>query len=100
MGIVPSNEIFQNLGKNALLCCSISPHIIIPFIKNNNISLPGNILHDDYDSFCELIKHEETCGYFHCGYSDGLVAGFNIGLPPLLLFGNELIKKKAHDVIM
>lgn len=62
-------------------------------MKGRNIlGIPG----EKFDVFHELITHEEwarICG--DCAVQDGLGTGLVIGLPPVLLFGKDKIKRKV-----
>ena len=56
---------------------------------------------NEFDSFHELIAHEETCRLGVPGYVDGLGAGLVIGLPPVLQFGRpEVARKVGREVLL
>ncbi|KAF8625537.1 hypothetical protein AX15_005304 [Amanita polypyramis BW_CC] len=59
------------------------------------VLLDGLVKPEEFDYFHELIITQEfaRCGYR--GYSDGLMAGSVIGLPPVLNFGSEELKAKV-----
>lgn len=89
------------LADNDLILCSIHPEFVRAYKKSTNDSrMPGGIAVDDFDSFHEMIKHEESGRWLTPGYCDGLFAGLNIGLPPIFLFGSKAMAKKVgHEVI-
>jgi alkylation response protein AidB-like acyl-CoA dehydrogenase/predicted heme/steroid binding protein len=62
--------------------------------------LPGGVALKDFDVFHELIFSEEIKRHGSYGYADGLIAGFSIGLPPLLHFASpELVERTVPDII-
>jgi alkylation response protein AidB-like acyl-CoA dehydrogenase/predicted heme/steroid binding protein len=62
--------------------------------------LPGGVALKDFDVFHELIFSEEIKREGSYGYADGLIAGFSIGLPPILYFGSqELIDRVVPGII-
>ncbi|KAI9347176.1 acyl-CoA dehydrogenase/oxidase [Zopfochytrium polystomum] len=89
-------ELYQAMGRFGFLAARIGPG---PHLKG--LKLPGGILPEQFDYFHELIAHEETAALGSPAFSDGLGAGFVIGLPPVLAFGSkELIAKVAPQVLL
>lgn len=89
----PSNEVFRKMGELGLLAARMGPSAK-PFVKALGISLPGGISPDELDYFTRYIVNYEFYGNMPVGLSDGLSAGINIGLPPILYFGTEAQKQK------
>jgi alkylation response protein AidB-like acyl-CoA dehydrogenase len=48
----------------------------------------------------EMIAHEEVARLGSPGFADGLGAGFCIGLPPLINFGTEHMKKNIVPEVL
>jgi len=55
-----------------------------------NVNLPCNIFHKDFDYFHELVVHDEFVNIGCFQYVSGLIAGYSIGIPPLVHFGTPL----------
>lgn len=89
------------MADNDIILCSIHAEMVKAYKKGtNDTRMPGGIAVDDFDSFHEMIHHEESGRWFTPGYMDGLFAGLNIGLPPVFLFGSKsMAKKVGHDVV-
>lgn len=92
-------EAFKLMGENGLLAARIGP-TTIPFVKALGIKLPGDILPDQLDYYTRYIVNYEFYRNMPPGLSDGLGAGINIGLPPILYFGNEAQKEKYVPAIL
>ncbi|KAJ3130039.1 hypothetical protein HK098_006751 [Nowakowskiella sp. JEL0407] len=61
---------------------------------------PAGIKPEEWDPFHELILNDEIGRTGSAGVIWGITSGFSIGLPPLLHFGSEDIKKRiAKDVV-
>merc|ERR1712028_179493 len=92
----PSKKVFKKMGDFGLLAARIGPgpHLHWP------ASLPGGVLPDDFTYFHEGIAHEEMARIGCPGYTDGLGAGFTIGLPPVLNFGPEWMREKVGREVL
>jgi len=55
----------------------------------------GVIVPEDYDCFHELIVMDELCRCGSGGVIWGIAGGLGIGLPPVMKFGGEHVKKKC-----
>lgn len=93
----PTKEIYEKMGEFGLLAARIGPGDHLKEVPR----LPGGVLPENFDYFHEAIAHEEI-GRLGCpGYCDGLGAGLTIGLPPVVNFGSDDMKKKVvKDVLM
>ena len=92
-------EAFELMGQRGLLAARIGPSTI-PFVKAMGIKLPGGIDPDHLDYYTRYIVNYEFYRNMPPGLSDGLGAGINIGLPPILYFGNEAQKEKYVPLII
>ena len=88
-----SREAFLAMGKAGLLAARMGPSVI-PFVKSLGIQLPGGIAPDELDYFTRYIVNYEFYRNLPPGLSDGVSAGINIGLPPILYFGTDEQKAK------
>lgn len=66
----------------------------------HGLTLPAGIRGEDYDYFHELIITQELGRSGARGYSDGLLGGMVIGLPPVLNFGSPELKKKVLPEVL
>ncbi|GAA5992838.1 hypothetical protein JCM10908_001364 [Rhodotorula pacifica] len=63
-------------------------------------TLPGGVKGEEFDYFHELVVVQEMCRVGAPGYMAGLQAGMVIGLPPVLNFaGEEMRKRILPDVL-
>lgn len=91
-------ELFQKMGKFGLLICNLGPG---PWLKSWKLPLPGGIKAENFDYFHELIVHEELARMGYPGFSDGLMAGYVIGMPAVLHFAQpELQKRVVPDILL
>jgi alkylation response protein AidB-like acyl-CoA dehydrogenase len=90
------------MGKRGMLAMRIqNGPWLEDLVQNCGVVLPGGITPKQFDCFHELIAHEEFCRLGVPGYCDGLGAGFVIGIPPVLQFGNpELARKVGREVLL
>ncbi|CAD7960377.1 unnamed protein product [Amoebophrya sp. A25] len=84
-GEYPSPELWEAAGKSGILACSVGI-MGMPYAKKFGIELPGGIKPEHFDFFHEQILHEESVRGMAHSIGDGLWAGFNIGLPPIINF--------------
>jgi len=98
-GEYPSPEIYQDMGQFGLLASRIGV-LCMPAVPHMGITLPGGVAPDKFDYFHEMIAHGEM-GFLAPGFNDGLGAGFCIGCPPLLLFGQNKVRMEwGRDVLL
>jgi len=57
--------------------------------------MDGIVKPEEFDYFHEMVINQELSRIGARGYGDGLLAGMVIGLPPVLNFGSEELKKKV-----
>lgn len=92
MGKPPTKEVYQKMGKFGLLACRMGPGPHLKLFPE----LPGGVKHDEFDYFHEQIAHEELAAAGGTpGYTDGIGAGFVIGLPTVMVFGSKELKAKV-----
>merc|ERR1712188_158681 len=70
----------------------VGPRWPVEYVGDNII---GGVKASEFDAFHELIILEELCRCGSAGIGWGLCAGLNIGLPPILNFGSDYLKKKV-----
>jgi|TARA_B100001142_G_C14197475_1_gene602407 predicted heme/steroid binding protein len=101
-GKPPPHELWKEMGKRGMLAMRIqNGPWLEDLVQNCGVVLPGGITPKQFDCFHELIAHEEFCRLGVPGYCDGLGAGFVIGIPPVLQFGNpELARKVGREVLL
>ena len=61
-------------------------------LKNRTLA-EGVVKPEEFDYLHELIITQEFVRHGQRGYGDGLLAGMVIGLPPVLNFGNDELKR-------
>jgi alkylation response protein AidB-like acyl-CoA dehydrogenase len=94
------HEAFKILGSAGILAARMGP-AARPFVKKLNLKLPGGISADELDYFTRYVTNYEFYANLPPGLSDGLSGGINIGLPPIMYFGNEEQKQKyVPDILM
>ncbi|KAJ5737008.1 uncharacterized protein N7483_002133 [Penicillium malachiteum] len=92
--IAPSAQEWENAGqvpKEAYKRhCQLGFNIVSPLTTEENaggISLPGNVPHDKWDTWCSLIVTDELTRVGFVGPIWGLGGGNSIGCPPIARFG-------------
>jgi alkylation response protein AidB-like acyl-CoA dehydrogenase/predicted heme/steroid binding protein len=93
------NEAFLAMGRSGMIAARIGP-CAAPFVKQLSIPLPGGISPDELDYFVESICNNQASSILPHGVCDGLSAGLNIGLPPIIHFGSEYLKQKFVPAIL
>lgn len=69
--------------------------VSIPFpVDYTSNILPGNIKPEDYDWFHYLILMDELSRSGSSGATGATLGGLGIGLPPILHFGSDEMKKR------
>lgn len=59
----------------------------------HGLKLPGGVKGEEFDYFHEMIITQELVRSGARGYADGLQGGMVIGLPPVMNYGSEELKK-------
>ena len=93
----PPHEAFLAMGAAGILAARIGPSAA-PFAQTMN--LPGGIKPDEIDYFTRYMVNQEFYRNLTPGLADGVSAGINIGLPPILYFGSEEQKAKYVPKIL
>ena len=95
-GQPPSKELYEKLGKAGMFATRLQPG---PWMKdcvdNCGMTLPGGLTPEKFDTFHEMIAHEELGRLGVPGYCDGIGAGFVIGVPPVLMFARPEVRQKV-----
>merc|ERR1719183_2451976 len=90
------------MGRVGLLACRIGKAVmpVVPMIPGIELEKSLGVKPKEFDHFHELIAHEEM-GRLQCpSYSDGLGAGFCIGLPPVAYFCPPHIRDKVVPEVL
>ncbi|KNZ45431.1 uncharacterized protein VP01_811g2 [Puccinia sorghi] len=66
----------------------------------HGLTLPAGVKGEEFDYFHELIITQELGRCGARGFSDGLLGGMVIGLPPVLNFGSPELKKKVIPEVL
>ncbi|KAH9814192.1 acyl-CoA dehydrogenase/oxidase [Melampsora americana] len=66
----------------------------------HGLTLPSGLKGEDYDYFHELILTQELGRTGARGFSDGMLGGMVIGLPPVLNFGSPELKSKIIPEVL
>eukprot|EP01095_Lingulamoeba_sp_RSL-Kostka_P009138 TRINITY_DN312_c2_g1_i2.p1 TRINITY_DN312_c2_g1~~TRINITY_DN312_c2_g1_i2.p1 ORF type:complete len:532 (+),score=228.25 TRINITY_DN312_c2_g1_i2:78-1673(+) len=86
----PSLELNQKVAMTGLYAARLGPG---PWLNGRNIF---GVNGEDFDSFHELITHEEWTRIAGAlSVQDGLGTGLVIGLPPVLLFGQSPMRERV-----
>jgi len=94
-GTPPTLELYQAIGRGGLLASRIGTSCMPALPHIPDIKLPSGLSPDKFDYFHEQIAHEEVGYLGYPGFCDGLGAGFCIGLPPVLHFGQSALRNKV-----
>jgi len=91
----PTVELIQKMGDTYINHMRLGPgkHL-------HGLKLPGGIDGKDYDYFHEMIVTQELARHGQRGYADGMQGGMVIGLPPVMNFGSEELKKKIIPEVL
>ncbi|KAM0754843.1 acyl-CoA dehydrogenase NM domain-like protein [Meredithblackwellia eburnea MCA 4105] len=91
----PTVELIQRMGSELINHMRMGPNKML-----HGLTLPGGIKGEDFDYFGELIVTQELVRTGTRGYADGLNGGMVIGLPPVMNFGSEALKKKIMPEVL
>lgn len=98
-GKPPSKEVFKLMGEAGLLAGRIGPGKHLKLIPRPDNAIFGMPI-DKFDYFAESILHEEISRLGCPGFVDGLGSGMTIGLPPVLQFGPDWMKKQVGTEVL
>ena len=98
-GVDPSDELFEEMGKNGIIACRIGK-CVMPFVKKLGIKLPGDVSPDEFGYFHQLVAVQELYRIGSGGVSDGLGVGGTIGLPPVVYFGSDELKDRIVPQVL
>lgn len=90
----PSVELVRMMGANGINAMRLGPGKHLQGRK-----LFAGIKPEEYDYFHELIITQELSRCGQRGYMDALQGGMVIGLPPILNFGSDEIKKEVVEPV-
>ncbi|GAA5911500.1 hypothetical protein JCM6882_000519 [Rhodosporidiobolus microsporus] len=85
----PTVELIEKMGSMKLNHCRLGPSKLL-----HGLTLPGGVKGEEYDYFHEQIITQELVRGGARGYADGLQGGMVIGLPPVMNFGSDKLKKE------
>ncbi|GAA6034796.1 hypothetical protein JCM8097_009303 [Rhodosporidiobolus ruineniae] len=86
----PTPELIQKMGSMHLNAMRLGPTKLL-----HGLTLPGGVKGDEFDYFHEQIITQELVRGGARGYADGLQGGMVIGLPPVMNFGSDKLKKEV-----
>ncbi|TCD69249.1 hypothetical protein EIP91_008352 [Steccherinum ochraceum] len=92
----PSQSVFDKMAEVNLLCMRMGPG---KHLKGRTL-MGGIVTPEEYDSFHEMIIHQELARVHARGYNDGLAGGSCIGLPPVLNFGRPEIQQRVVPEVL
>jgi len=95
MGKIP-RKIFKKAGKIGLLAGCVGPPWPSEFVGPIGI---GGTRGEDYDYFGEMIVQDELARCGSGGVCWGLIEGLNIGLTPIMKFGNAYHKRLCKGAL-
>eukprot|EP00755_Sulcionema_specki_P005679 Sspe_Gene.33432::Locus_16323_Transcript_1_1_Confidence_1.000_Length_1750::g.33432::m.33432 len=85
----PPLSLYKKLGEKGLLAISMGPG---PWLKGMDLM---GVRGEDFDTFHELIAQQEFARLGSQGFTDGLLGGLGIGLPPVAYFGSAELKSRV-----
>lgn len=91
----PTLELMQKISKAGLLHTRLGPGEHLKLLP-----MPCDIKPEEFDYFHSMILHEEGSRLMCPGFLDGIYSGFTIGLPCLVHFGNEKMRKTIVPEIL
>lgn len=86
------------MGEHNFLACLAS--IPFPIEYANHAKIPGGIKPEEFDWFHYKILLEEFSKIAPSGASGATLGGLGIGLPPILHFGSDEMKKRVVPDIL
>ncbi|KAK3621074.1 hypothetical protein LTR56_023000 [Elasticomyces elasticus] len=95
-GSVPAEALAEHC-RQGYMATAVYP---MPKDHLDGIRLPGDVKPEEWDGFHDLVVLDEIarCGYL--GVIWGLACGNSIGVPPLIIYGNEQQKRQFLPKVM
>eukprot|EP01059_Diplonema_ambulator_P002923 TRINITY_DN12553_c0_g1_i1.p1 TRINITY_DN12553_c0_g1~~TRINITY_DN12553_c0_g1_i1.p1 ORF type:complete len:522 (+),score=201.30 TRINITY_DN12553_c0_g1_i1:43-1566(+) len=93
-GKYPTPELYKKFAMTGNLISCLGPG---PWLKGHTIA---GIKGEDFDSFHEMIFHQENARLASQGFTDGLGGGLGIGLPPVAYFAPPALKKRILTEVL
>ncbi|KAF8429027.1 acyl-CoA dehydrogenase [Tirmania nivea] len=84
-------EIYQEMGKRGYLAGLLGVHYPVQYTNYRVASVPP----EEWDLFHEFILTDELSRSGSGGFVWNVIGGYGIGLPPLIKFGNEAVRKRV-----
>lgn len=91
----PDVDLVQEMGKNGLNAMRMGPG---DHLKGRKLF--ADIKPEQFDYFCEMIITQELVRMGARGFGDGLQGGMVIGLPPVMKFANDEVKKEIIEPVL
>ncbi|CEQ41852.1 SPOSA6832_03593 [Sporobolomyces salmonicolor] len=91
----PTVELIQKMGSMHINAMRMGPTKLL-----HGLTLPGGVKGDEFDYFHEMIITQELSRCGARGYADGLQGGMVIGLPPIMNFGSDKLKKEIIPEVL
>lgn len=91
----PDVELVQQMGKNGINAMRMGPGKHLEGRK-----LFAGIKPEQFDYFCEMIITQELVRMGARGFGDALQGGMVIGLPPIMNFGSDELKKEIIEPVL
>ncbi|KAJ3306990.1 hypothetical protein HDV03_003317 [Kappamyces sp. JEL0829] len=85
-------EVFVKAAKAGILQALLGSHVEEKYLE---VPYPGDVPHDKFDHFHNMIVCDELSRTGSGGFLWGLIGGLGIGLPPVVLFGSDYLKDKV-----
>ncbi|BGP14303.1 hypothetical protein JCM10213_009164 [Rhodosporidiobolus nylandii] len=85
----PTVELIQKMGELHINAMRLGPTKLL-----HGLTLPGGVKGEEFSYFHEQIITQELVRGGARGYADGLQGGMVIGLPPVMNFGSDKLKKE------
>lgn len=91
----PDVELVQEMGKLGINAMRMGPG---KHLKGRKLF--ADVKPEEFDYFCELIITQELVRMAARGFGDGLQGGMVIGLPPIMNFGSDELKKEIIEPVL
>ncbi|CAO1635273.1 unnamed protein product [Sympodiomycopsis kandeliae] len=91
----PDVELIQEMGRNGINAMRMGPG---KHLKGRKLF--ADVKPEEFDYFCELIITQELVRMGARGFGDALQGGMVIGLPPIMNFGSEELKKEIVEPVL
>ncbi|GAA5935723.1 uncharacterized protein JCM15063_001782 [Sporobolomyces koalae] len=91
----PTVELIQKMGEINMNAMRMGPGKLL-----HGLTLLGGVKGEEFDYFHESIVTQELVRAGARGYADGLQGGMVIGLPPIMNFGSDKLKKEIIPEVL